>query len=92
VIKGSLAFTELLYEFLSLDLIFILCQIQLQMIARTKYVIKTVTNKNELCTHIYIVTYTMSVWGSVTTWIRIGYRIYSLWRFQLQQITIIINT
>jgi hypothetical protein len=40
---------------------------------------------NSLTIYIYIVTYTTYVWyGSVTnnsTWIRIGYRIYSLWRF-----------
>jgi hypothetical protein len=39
--------------------------------------------------------YRVCVCGSVTnnnTWIRIGYRIYSLWKFQLQQITIIMNT
>jgi hypothetical protein len=46
---------------------------------------------NDIYCHIYRV----CVCGSVinnNTWVRIGYRIYSLWRFQLQQITIIINT
>jgi hypothetical protein len=42
-------------------------------------------------TMFHIVTYTRYVCGSVTnnsTWIRIGYRIYSLWRFITTQITI----
>jgi hypothetical protein len=44
---------------------------------------------------IYIVTYTTDVCGSVTNnsmWIRIGYRIYSLWRFTAAHITITMNT
>jgi hypothetical protein len=42
-----------------------------------------------------IVTYTRCVCGSVTnnsTWVRIGYRIYSLWRFTAAHVTIILNT
>jgi hypothetical protein len=38
-----------------------------------------------------IVTYTRHMCGSVTnnsTWIRIGYRVYSLWRFIAAHITI----
>jgi hypothetical protein len=48
-----------------------------------------------LVPQVNIVTYTGYVCGSVTsnnTWVRIGYRIYSLWRFTAAHITITMNT
>jgi hypothetical protein len=57
--------------------------------------VTTYFTKREQAIDFYCHIYRVCVCGSVTnnnTWVRIGYRIYSLWKFQLQQITIIMNT
>jgi hypothetical protein len=53
---------------------------------------RVVLSSTELVSYIYIITYAR--FGSVTnnsTRVRIGYRIYSLWRLKLQQITVTEN-